>query len=795
MNINGPTPDTPLLPNSEGEIPESRIRDGWHAHRIFRRLDWYDARSEAQRANIDYMIDGGKPYSQEALEEAGRGEDANVNFMEAKSEDDLAQTPFIEMTTVSDKLWNIKSLYGDDEQQKTTNSNIISEEFTNTVRDWDEDFDYFRLRLAQQFTRHGPAYLYWEDEFDWRWRADGPTAFKVPRNTESRSSAIPYCVCKRTMTVDELYGYIRDEEAAEKVGRWNIEAVKRALWMAAYDTGRPWADYSWEEFAKDAKENDIEFGSRSQQVRVFHLWVREFNGSMSHYIGLQNGVMLDNAPQGEDLYVSAASFSIDGETGEVSSLDEAKKKPENICGNGFLYAHRFRFPKFNSCIIPFFYSIGTHGTIHTIRAQGEMNFAPIAISNRTMNRMIDCAGASASIVVEVDSASEAETASYRQLGPFTIKGGPGKISATAMPDVADRLEPVLDRMAAKRRELSPNSAAQSPTDKSKQPQNKYQVQANQTKDTALSSAILTQFFGPWGRLGQEMLRRMLRPGMSENEPGAKEAFAFIVRCILRGVPKEALNIDLLKVSAVRTIGNGSPSARQAASERVLELSDGFDPVGLWEARLDVLMAIPGMDNDKARSLLGPQPGRTTEQKTIANLENGLFQLGKKQPVEPDQDNWVHCEQHMSLIDDYVQNFNNGTIDGKALVPVLDAALDNMERHSERLSKSKTKQKEAADVRAYIQQNHGILEQQQTKLIAEMHRQQQAQAQQSQGGADDGAQKASDEHQMKMAQRQQELEMDRLEFEQKLAQQDRNAAQARALKDLEGARKTAFEAAA
>lgn len=788
-----PTPDTPLLPSEDGQIPESRIRDGWHAHRIFRRLDWYDARSEAQRANIDFMIDGGKPYSQQALLDAGRGEDANVNFMEAKFEDDMAQTPFIEMTSVSDRLWNVKSRFGD-EQEQTKNSNIISEEFTATVREWDEDFDYFRLRLAQQFTRHGPAYLYWEDEFDWRWRSDGPTSFKVPRNTESRSSAIPYCICKRTMTVDELYYHIRDEEHALEVGRWNVPAVQRALWMAAYDSGRPWADYSWEEFAKDAKENDIEFGSRSQQIRVFHLWVREFDGQISHYIGLQGGVMLENAPTGEkDMYVSAADYTV-SDDGEVGELNEAKEKPDDICGNGFLYAHRFRFPKFDSCIIPFFYSIGTHGTIHTIRAQGEMNFAPIAISNRTMCRMIDCAGASSSIIVEVDNANEAEQAAYRQMGPFTIKGGPGKISATAMPDVAERVSPILDRMSQLRQQISPNSVAGNAVDKSKQPQTKYQIQANQTKDTALGSAMLTQFFGPWGRLGKEMFRRMMRKDLSEQEPGGKEAMAFRARCILRGVPIEAMNPDLCTVTAVRTIGNGSPAVRQAASERVLELSEGFDPSGLWQAKLDALAAVPGMDYDKARTLLGPQPGRTNEQDTIANLENGLFQLGKKQPVEPDQDHWIHCEHHEKLVEEYVQAFEDGTMDGATLVPVLDAALANMLLHSEILSKNKTKQKEAAEVRAFIQQNSGILEQQQQKLIAQQHREQESQGQQG-GESDPDAQHKIQQRQIELQQMQQKFQLEQAIRLQKLEQQDKSAAQIRAIKDLEAARKTAFEAQA
>jgi len=86
------------------KIPQSRVRDGWQAHAIFQKLVYDDRDSELARGRIDAQIDGLPPYSESVMKDAGRGEDANVNFREARAEDDLAQTPFIEMSTVTHHL-------------------------------------------------------------------------------------------------------------------------------------------------------------------------------------------------------------------------------------------------------------------------------------------------------------------------------------------------------------------------------------------------------------------------------------------------------------------------------------------------------------------------------------------------------------------------------------------------------------------------------------------------------------------------------------------------------------------
>jgi hypothetical protein len=792
-----PTQDAPAIGEDVSgkiELAESRIRDGWHAHSIFRKLEWDDTNAEAGRANIDYQIDGGLPYDPQVMRDANRGDEANVNFREARAEDDLAQTPFIEMTTVTPILWNIRTSHGN-ETERVEWGRIISEEFTKTVRDWGEDFDYFRQRLAQQFTRHGAGFAYFEDEFTWKWRSDGLGSFKLPRNTESRTSAIPYCICKRSMSVSELYKFVHNEKKAQDEGHWNVNAVKRSLVYATSKSGQDWFNYGWEGFQRQAKENDIEFSTRSEKVRVYHLWCIEFDGQISHYIGLQDGVAME---QGEICNPE-----------DVSENSEESEK-SNMVGNGFLYAYRCRFPSFESAIISFFYAIGTHATIHTIRGQGEMNFAPISLSNKITCKMSDLAAVSSMLLLGVDNANEAQNIAFVQRGAFMVysRENGAKAEPTEMPDVSSRLNPLLDRLAGLRRQISPSNS-QPEKSNSKQPKNKYEIQSEQNRTGSLNSAMLTQFFGPWGRLGKEMYRRMMNPKLHDDDPGGREAFAFRAACMALGVPKEAMQFDKVTVDAVRTIGNGSPEQRQYASEQILEMSEGFDEHGKWQARMDAVASVPGVNYAAAMDYVGPEKPRQPIDKQVANVENALFTLGQKQPVETEENHWVHCLTHSELVKQTVEALQNGEMEGAKLVPILSAALENMLAHSKLLSEDSSKGKESAWVRHFVQTNNGVLEQQENKLVAAIQRQQEAAQQPSgqeqpqppdQGAQQEMAHKQGEEqrrqdiHQAKLAQMQQEYEMRQRRFNQELISQDADARQKRSLADLKAAHETAIEAA-
>lgn len=789
--------DIPAITDGNDEkLPQNRVRDGWHGHAIFRKLEYDDRDAEVGRACIDQQIDGVPPWSRKVMEDAGRGEDANVNFREARAEDDLAQTPFIEMGTVSKILWRVKTNFSPQEQDNKKWSSTISEMFTKMVRKWGA-FNYYRQRAGQQFTRHGAAFAYWEDETDWRWRADGFSAFKLPRDTESRADAIPYCICKRSMSVTDLYSFIRKEEQAKDAGHWNVEAVKIALRYAAISNSRPLYSYAWEDFQREIKENDVEFGVRAEKIQLYHLWCEEYDGSISHYIGLQDGVaMLMTEQPGEKPFKSQKYDEKGNPKRSEGENGKYEEPPKQMAGNGFLFAHRFRFPKFLSSIVPFFYCIGTQGTIHTIRGQGEMNFAPIQISNRTMCTMLDAIKGSSMILLQAETAMDAEQFAYVQYGPFMLIPQNAKVQPQAMPDVGPRYLPVLNEMRALRARNNPNGQTQGApsTGKSKQPKTKYQMQSEQNMGGSLNSAMLTQWFDPWTWVGEEMYRRAMNPDLKQDDRGGKEAFEFRKWCMKAGVPAEAMRIENCEIEAVRVIGNGSPEQRQYAAEQVYELSDGFDESGKKQALTDVVASIPGVDYQSAEDYVGAVKLREPIDDQIARLENSDFTQGASCDVTGEQNHWVHFQVHNELAEQFAQSFQQGEIDGEKIVTVLKPALDNMQRHAEYLTKDKSRDKESAQARKIVQNYGGLLEQQENKMIAAMHRQnEQMQPQQGQQQSGDEA-RAQQAHDLKMKKMQMDMQMRQAQFQQRQQLMQMEARLHMTLASMEAARDMAEKSA-
>ena len=94
------------------------------------------------------------------------------------------------------------------------------------------------------------------------------------------------------MVSSRLFKFIEDEEVAAKNG-WIVEEVKRGIIRNTRTTGRNrvtggthGSDY--EALQQLYKNNDIFLGLENPTVSVLHFWVRETDGSVSHYMALED---------------------------------------------------------------------------------------------------------------------------------------------------------------------------------------------------------------------------------------------------------------------------------------------------------------------------------------------------------------------------------------------------------------------------------------------------------------------------------------------------------------------------
>ena len=103
----------------------------------------------------------------------------------------------------------------------------------------------------------------------------------------------------------------------------------------------------FEALQQELKNNDIYTGIENPSVSVLHFWVKEMDGSVSHYICAEDG-------------------------------------PKD-----FLYKKVSRYEKAEQAYVMFTYGVGSNGTYHSIRGLGQRIFAHVQTSNRLRCQQID----------------------------------------------------------------------------------------------------------------------------------------------------------------------------------------------------------------------------------------------------------------------------------------------------------------------------------------------------------------------------------------------------------------------
>ena len=142
--------------------------------------------------------------------------------------------------------------------------------------------------LAHQFVSQGVGVAYFEDNRSWKWSVCGLKDFKVPRGTPACDTKVEVATIERHYLVGELYQFIENPKIATELG-WNVEETRRAILLST-DNGTSSNSRDWERLQEELKNNDLMYShARSKVVRCIHYFVKEFDGTISHYIATRAG--------------------------------------------------------------------------------------------------------------------------------------------------------------------------------------------------------------------------------------------------------------------------------------------------------------------------------------------------------------------------------------------------------------------------------------------------------------------------------------------------------------------------
>ena len=734
--------DTLLQNVSESGAPRSRVKDSKSLHEIYRKLRDADDKSSKNRAEIQAMFDGVPPYSDADLMASGQSYRCNVNFDEASTIQESAMAGYVDIIHSVEHLLSLKTDYGDT-KTRLEYSNVIAEELTRAIRSWPQ-FNFNYLLLCQYFVTHGVGIAYWEDNIDWRWRVSMFGDFLIPRKTLACEDEIEVAVCVRSYQAHQLYRFIEDAEAASDMG-WNVEEVRKALIKAT--NGSTGTFTEWEKLQVELKNNDLFTGTaNASEVKVIHAWVKEFDGSVSYYMTLENN-----------------------------------ESDDFLCVKRSLYDH------INSAFVFFPYGIGTNGYYHSIRGLGYKIFPQVQLSNRLRCQMADGAMLSSTLLLQPQNEQALEDLNFTYYGPYSVLA-PDMINVVpnAMPDVSRTAMPFLQdlsaQMQSKTAGYDSSSAVSDTRDKTK-----LEVQSILASQARLSVASLNLFYEPWSRVLKEMVRRFVRGGYMSDEPGGREVKDFYNRCALRGIPVEAiLAVDINSVRPVRAIGAGSEAARLLATNELMELMPGFDEYGRKAAQRDRVAARFGYDLADRYTPAPDAEARPVIDIKIAELENGDMRSGNQIQVLPNENHLEHAKVHLAALGQTVQIVEAGQAPIEQVIDFLVNLYGHVTTHVEEVSRDSTIPEAGAALRKSLQQfgeivNNGV------KQVQKLREQQESQsapgaemaAAEQQSKYADTLQQKLQEHQAKL-QMMQETHQMRLnlrlaEVQQKLALRDAEVA--------------------
>ncbi len=731
-----------LLQNitESGAPPRARVKDSKSLHEIYKKLKDADDKSSRNRAEIQAMFDGVPPYSDADLVASGQAYRCNVNFDEAAAILESAMAGYVDLIHSVEHLLTLKTEYGDSKQRLET-SQILAEELTRAIRSWPQ-FHFNYLLLAQYFIAHGIGIVYWEDDIDWRWKVSMFGDFLIPRKTLACEDEIEVAVCVRSYQAHQLYKFIEDPEVAADMG-WNVEQVRKALMKATQ--GQLGTFTEWETLQTEFKNNDLFTGTAgASEIKVLHAWVKEFDGTISYYMTLEN--------------------------------NEAE---EFLCVKRNLYNH------INSAFVFFPFGIGTNGYYHSIRGLGYKIFPQIQLSNRLRCQMADGAMLSSTLLLQPQNEQALEELNFTYYGPYSVLA-PDQINVVerAMPDVSKTAMPFLQDLTAQMQyKTGAYENALAATNNSKE-KTKFETQAILAGQSKLSLAALNLFYEPWGRVLKEVVRRFVCGCYVDGEAGSREILEFKARCAMRGVSPEAIAaIDIDSVRPVRAIGSGSEAARLLATDELTQLMPGFDEYGRKAAIRDRVAARFGYDLADRYTPSPDAEARPVIDVKMAMLENQDLRGGAEIEILPNENHLEHAKVHLSALADLAEGVDAGEIPVEQVIDGLVSLFGHATQHVEQVSMDTTIPEEGAMLRQALQQfgeivNNGV------KQVQRLREQESASEAQpgtapKQDDFADRLQQKLQEHQMKL-QMMQEVHQTRLnlrvaEVRQKLALRDAEVA--------------------
>lgn len=598
----------PVTQKSRLVIPQSRVRDCFSARQVCLKLLDNDRLRGRERAKVQGQVDGNAPYDPVKLKSMGQGWRTNLNFMEAHSNLQSVKTPYYALIGSVPNYADIRTKEGGENQNLF--SSIITREFTRMIKRW-PDFSFQMQRAQQELVKFGIGPVLTPDAYDWRFQALRHRDLLVPEKASANPKDWAYFAIRTEMQAMDLWYRVMPEnaQASQSVG-WDIKQTRDAVMLASKDLfgGRlTWDGRNWEQWQETYKNNDIYMSFvAAETLMVYHLFVKEYSGRMSHYILSENAIIPD-----------------------------------------FIFKRVDRYKDISQILTVFRNDIG-NGDYHSIRGLGRLQFQHVEVSNRLKNHLVDMGIAGTAINLKAGTTKARDEMQIMQMGPINV----------LPPDVdlvQNRIVGFLSDALALDRELSNHLSSNLGTFRkgvgygSQQTRpTATQVQQDVITTTQITEGQMILHFLDLDQLYEQMYCRASDPNTPDHE-----AKRFQKACTDHGVPMIALR-NYEHVLATRTAGYGSPQMRLQRSQQMLPYLGMLPETGRYNWIRDEVIAIAGPENIERYF---PEQKFPSHDAWEANIENGVMHAGQNVMIADGQKHAVHCNVHVTSIEQMIQMAN------------------------------------------------------------------------------------------------------------------------------------------
>lgn len=647
------------------EAPSSpRLSCPTRARAIARLLVEADKERASTLATVKGMLDGNSPFSQAALVANGQGNRTNVNFREGEAMLSSAETPYYDLFAESPTYFQVE-VEERDSSKRVEYSRVITNHFDTMLKDW-AGFDYNIQRIIHEMVGFGRGFCLWQDPVSWRFSAIQQSRVLVPDGTLADPDALELVVVRQALTVSDLYAKIRNKKAAAAIG-WNTQEAMRAIDKAVPQTTNDSTVRDYELLQEMVRNHDLYESVRSDKILVANIFVKEFNGMVSHLI-------VDERNPHESRTLGSASGS--------AKTDDSK----------FLYKRIGKYKSFRECLGTFFYDIGD-GTWHSVKGLGVKLYPFIEIKNRLNCSIVDNAFLNMSVMLQPTSGKAEQETALMQIGPLTILPANFEVRQSG---TQGRMEEglVIERALSAKLEGNTGQYRKPMMRDQGNPATATQVNYDAIKEASLNKGAVNRFYAQLDCVGEEIFRRAtnfnLTPEANGMGPNAA-AIEFQKKCEDDGVPRSYLK-KIRSVRASRNSGNGSVFLRQRIIDETLPLVPMMNEQGRQNWLNHAIAVKAGSENVQHwNPQQQPSPAIQNDQ-AFAMLENDALRNGSPVLITSTQNAMVHAATHMAAATEAINSIPQGG-DTMQVLAFLEAVGPHIAIHLQSMQADQTRSRE------------------------------------------------------------------------------------------------------